>query len=89
MILILILIENLFIFRFMALKSKFDEKRNLPSKLFGYSRGKHRPDRELSRRIIEIDSYCKFKKKIRKTILLRLNIGDMALQIPYVHPALL
>ena len=73
MILVLILIENLIIFRFMALKSKFDVKRNLPIKLFGYSRGKHRSNKELSRCIVEIASYCKIKRRYSKTVLLRLK----------------
>ncbi|MBN2588858.1 MAG: hypothetical protein JXA96_03270 [Sedimentisphaerales bacterium] len=89
MILLLILIENLIIFRFMALKSKFDVKRNLPIKVFGYSQGKHRSNKELSKRIIKIASYCKIKRRHSKTVLLRLNIDAMALQIPYVYPALL
>ncbi len=94
MILVLILIENLIISRFMALKSEFDVKRNLPIKFFYHSRGKHRSNRELSRRIAEIASYCKIKKcrdarPCVCTVLLRLNIDAMLLQIPYLYPALL
>ena len=79
MILVLILIENLIISRFMALKSKFDVKRNLPIKFFYYSRGKHRSDRELSRRIVEIASYRMIKRKFGKIVLLRLNKDAMSL----------
>lgn len=89
MILVLILIENLIIFRFMALKSRFDVKRNLPIKLIGYSRGKHRSNKELLRRIIKIVSYCKIKKKYSKTVLLRLKINSMVIQAPYEYHALL
>lgn len=94
MILVLILIENLIISRFIALKSKFDVKRNLPIKFFYYSRGKHRSDRDLSRRNFEISSYCKIKKcrdarPCVCTVLLRLNIKAMVLQMPYAYPALL
>lgn len=89
MILVLILIENLIIFRFMAFKSRFDVKRNLPIKLIGYSRGKHRSNKGLAKRIVKIASYCKIKKKYSKIVLLRLKINAMLIQAPYPYHALL
>jgi len=80
MMLVMILIENLIIFPFILLKSKFNAKRNLPIKSFDYLREKHRSNTELSRRIVKIASYCKVKRKYSKTVLLRLNTTAMVMQ---------
>ena len=83
-------IENLIIFGFIMLKSKFDVKRNFLIKVFGYLRGKHRLNNGLSARIINNTYNCIIKLIYRKGVLLRLKlIGVSVYKTPYAYVPLL